>query len=243
MKFLDIDSPFMRILSRVADLMILNLLTLVFLIIPLTGGAALTAMHYVLLKIVRDEDSYIIRGWWKSFKENFKQATILWLIVLAVAFVIAADFYLLISTGDAFPLFYRYVLIAVTVLLYMIFLYIFPLQSRFVNPIRQTLKNSLLMAFLGLHRTIGMVAITLVPVVLFYFFDVSFLMLFVLFGISAPGYVCALLYNKLFARFEPEPEPELSEEEELAHAISHMDTVESELLAAREPETNGDTAQ
>ena len=39
MKFLDIDSPLMRVLSRVADIMILNLLTTLFLIIPFTGGA------------------------------------------------------------------------------------------------------------------------------------------------------------------------------------------------------------
>ena len=215
----------MRVLSRVADLMILNLLATLFLIIPLTGGAALTAMHYVLLKIVRDEDSYIVKGFWKSFKENFRQATILWLIVLAVAFVIVADYWFLYVMGAALPFFYRYILIAVTVILYMIFLYIFPLQSRFVNPIRQTLKNSMLMAFLGLPRTICMVIVTILPWVMLYFFDLRILMVFMLFGISVPGYVCALLYNKLFKRFEPEPEPELSEEEELARAISRMDEV------------------
>ncbi|MBQ7680520.1 MAG: DUF624 domain-containing protein [Butyrivibrio sp.] len=223
MKFLDIDSPFMRVLSRIADLMILNLLTLLFLIIPFTGGASLTAMHYVLLKMVRDEDSYIVRGFWKSFKENLKQATILWIIVLVVAGIIGMDYYLLLFSQGSFPFFYRYILIAMTVLLYMVFLYIFPLQSKFVNPIRQTLKNSLLIAFLGLPRTIGMVVVTLIPWVLLYFFDFRVMMILMLFGLTAPGYVCALLYNKLFARFEPEPEPELSEEEELARAIRKLD--------------------
>ena len=76
-KLFDLDSPLMQFLSRMADLMILNLVTLLFMIIPFTGGAALTGMHYVLLKMVRNEENYIIKGFWKSFKENFKQSTII----------------------------------------------------------------------------------------------------------------------------------------------------------------------
>lgn len=223
MKFFDIDSPLMRVLSRVADLMILNLITTLFIIVPFTGGASLTAMHYVLLKMVRDEDSYIIQSFWKSFKENLKQGIILWIIVVVTAVIIAMDFYFLYIAGSTLAFYYKYLLIAMTIILYMIFLYIFPLQSKFVNPIRQTLKNSILMAFLGLPRTLGMVVITLIPWVLLYFFDMRIMMLLILFGFTAPGYVCAMLYNKLFARFEPEPEPELSEEEELARAISRLD--------------------
>ena len=223
MKFFDIDSPLMRVLSRVADLMILNLITTLFIIVPFTGGASLAAMHYVLLKMVRDEDSYIIQSFWKSFKENLKQGIILWIIVVVTAVIIAMDFYFLYIAGSTLAFYYKYLLIAMTIILYMIFLYIFPLQSKFVNPIRQTLKNSILMAFLGLPRTLGMVVVTLIPWALLYFFDMRIMMLLILFGFTAPGYVSAMLYNKLFARFEPEPEPELSEEEELARAISRLD--------------------
>ena len=81
----------MRALSRVADLMILNFLTLVCSIPVITAGAALTALHYSCLKMVRDEDSYLIKAYFKSFRENFRQATIIWVLLLLAVGAIAAD--------------------------------------------------------------------------------------------------------------------------------------------------------
>ena len=52
-----IDSPAMRFLSRVADLMILNLLMTLSFIPILTAGAGFTGMHYVLLRMVRNSSS------------------------------------------------------------------------------------------------------------------------------------------------------------------------------------------
>ena len=74
MKFLEIDSPFMRVLGRIADLMIINFLTILLCIPVVTAGAAFTAMHYVMLKLVRDEEGYIVKQYFKSFKENFVQS-------------------------------------------------------------------------------------------------------------------------------------------------------------------------
>ncbi len=228
-KFFDIDSPLMRVLNRVADLMILNLVTLFFVIVPFTGGAALTGMHYVLLKMVRDEDAYIIKGFWKSFKLNFKQATILWIIVILVAGIIGVDFLWIIQNPVAVPKAYFYVMIGVSVILYMISLYIFPLESRFENTIRNTLKNSVMFSILGLPRTIGMAAVSMIPILLLYFFDLQILPILVLFGLTGPGYLMALMYNGLFKRFEPkEEEPEDKapvddeDDEELQAAIKRM---------------------
>lgn len=61
-RFFNIDSPIMHFLGRVADLMILNLVTLICCLPVVTIGASLTAMHYVLLKMVRNRESYIVRS-------------------------------------------------------------------------------------------------------------------------------------------------------------------------------------
>ena len=81
-KIFDMDSPVMRVLNRVGDLLILNVLMIVCCIPVITAGAAFTAMHYVLLKIVRGEEGYLIRGFFKSFRSNFRQATLIWLLSL-----------------------------------------------------------------------------------------------------------------------------------------------------------------
>ncbi|WP_044914303.1 YesL family protein [Butyrivibrio sp. WCE2006] len=227
-KLFDLDSPIMRALNRVADLMMLNLAVLLFVLIPFTGGASLTAMHYVLLKMVRDEETYVIKGFWKSFKQNFKQATILWLIVLAIAAIIGVDFLWIRANKTAIPGIYIYIMLGITLILYMISLYIFPLQSRFENPIKNTLKNACMFSILGLPRTVAMGVISLIPLLLLYFFDLRIVPLLIMFGFTGPAYLMALLYNGLFKRFEPKVE-EVDEEErtddddeELQAAIKRM---------------------
>ena len=86
-KIFDMDSPVMRFLSRMADLMIMNLVVTICCIPIVTIGASITAMHYVMLKLVRGEDGYIVKDFFKSFKQNFKQSTIIWLIMCVFIFV------------------------------------------------------------------------------------------------------------------------------------------------------------
>ena len=74
-RLLGLDSPPMKIMGKFADLICLNFLALFCCIPIITIGASMTALHYVALKIVRDEEAYITRSFFKSFKENFKQAT------------------------------------------------------------------------------------------------------------------------------------------------------------------------
>lgn len=91
MKFFDLESPLMQVLNKVADLMILNLLTVLFCIPVITVGASLTAMHYVALKMARNEECYIARDFFKSFRMNLKQGTVIWLIELFLVLVLAGD--------------------------------------------------------------------------------------------------------------------------------------------------------
>ena len=74
----NLDSPIMSFLSRVGDLVWLNLLTLLCCIPVVTAGAAFTALHYVSIKMVRNEEGYLTRNYFKSFRQNFIQATLLW---------------------------------------------------------------------------------------------------------------------------------------------------------------------
>ena len=67
-KFFNLDSPIMRVLATLADMCLLNLMTLIGCIPIVTAGASITAMHYVLLKMVRNKEGYIWKDFWKSFK-------------------------------------------------------------------------------------------------------------------------------------------------------------------------------
>ena len=93
MSFFSLDSKFSQIMGRVFDLMMLNIIFLIMCIPIVTIGANFTAMYYVTLKMIKNEETYIFRTYWKSFRENFKQATAIWLILLAVLIVLILAFF------------------------------------------------------------------------------------------------------------------------------------------------------
>ncbi len=204
-KFLDMDSPVMRILNRVADLLILNFLMIICCIPVITVGAAYTAMHYVLLKMVRDEEGYLVRGFFKSFAANFKQATVLWLIMLLIIGVYIGDGLIFQYSSIQFPKPLMIAVVAIAILLLMTALYVFPLQARFENTVKNTLKNAMILAFANLPKTILMVVLYALPLVIAYFSSYA-LIFVIMFGISAPAYGAALLYSGIFKKFEPERE-------------------------------------
>ncbi len=204
-RFFNMDSPLFSFLNRVADLIILNLLTLVCCIPIFTVGAAMTGLNYVCLKMVRNEEGYIVRGFFKSFKQNFKQATVIWLLILLVIGVLAGDIFILGYSTVVFPTWIKVALLAVGLIILVGIMHVFPVLARFENTIRNTFRNSLYMGILTLPKTILMVVIWILPVVITALSFQAFPFVFLL-GISGPAFLCALLYNKTFKRFEPEEE-------------------------------------
>lgn len=210
-RIFNLDSPLSRFLSRMADLMWLNILALVCCIPIFTIGASLTALNYVALKMVRNEEGYIRESFFKSFKQNFKQATLIWLIMLAALILLACDFYIIRMAPSLFPDWIKAVLFAITMLLLIGTMYVFPVLARFENNTKDIFKNSLFMGILSLPKTILMVICWIVPVAIGLVFY-QILPLALALGMSLPAYGCALLYNKTFKRFEPEEEQTIDEE-------------------------------
>ena len=95
MKFFSYESKFSQILLKISGSCLLNLLWFVCSLPIVTIGASTTALYYASLKLVRDEDHHIVSQFFRSFRENFKQATVLWLILLGAGLFLAADGYIL----------------------------------------------------------------------------------------------------------------------------------------------------
>ena len=204
-RLFDLDSPVMRFLNRVADLIILNILMIICCIPIITVGAACTAMHYVLLKMVRDEEGYLIRGFFKSFVQNFKQATLIWIFMLLALVVFVGDWLIFRTSGDRFPKALVIGVTAIGIIVLMVAMYVFPLLARFDNSIRNTVRNAALLAIGNLPKTLLMIVIYAGPLVIAYFSAYSYVFIF-MFGISLPAYGAAWLYSNIFKKLEPEVE-------------------------------------
>lgn len=232
-KLFNLDNPVMQALGRIADVMIVNLLTLISfvpLVLVIVGigslgqapgllvmaalfvaalpvGPALTAMYYISLKMVRNEDSYIIRSYFKSYRDNFGQSVAIWAIFL-VFFVFAFyDIYMLLHDKNSlFPTWMNYLILVVLFLLWCIFLWVFPVESRFVNTVGGTIRNAMIMTVAAFPRTLGMVGLSLIPLLLLYFAGDKLMPLLIMFGLAGPAYGQAKLFSPFFQRFEPKEE-------------------------------------
>lgn len=196
------DSPLMSGLGKMADLVVLNLLTLLCCIPIVTIGASITACHYVALKIRRGE-GYVLKNFWKSFRENFKQSTIMWLMLVVFVVVSVFSYSLAMSgMGGTMGSIICTVIFVGALFVAMTCAWLWPMQSKFVNSINDTIKNAFLFAFKYLLRTLLMLIISVVPVVLLLVLSFQWYSLLIVFGISVPVYLCAMLYDKKFQEVE-----------------------------------------
>ena len=197
----DIDSPLMQTLGRLADLMILNFLTMICCIPIFTAGAAFTALDYMCLKLVRNEENYLIRGYFKSFKENFKQATGIWFIILWVIVAVAGDILIMYYAPVEFPYIIRMAVLFVSIITLCTSMFVFPMQAKFANPVFRTIKNAFKASLLQFPKTLLMIALFFVPILAVVYTNFLVPIVF-LFGFSFHSYLSALLYNKFFLRIE-----------------------------------------
>ena len=122
----------MRALTDLSTLVFLNILTLLFSIPIVTAGAALAAMHYVIIEMIEERGGSLPGEFWKRFKENLKNATPIWLILLAAAGFLYADIRLITGGQQGLP---RAMLIPIYAGLFVtaaIYVYVIPLTARFV---------------------------------------------------------------------------------------------------------------
>ena len=201
-KILNLDSSFMIFLSNLTDIVILNVLCLICSIPIVTIGPSLTAMHYVTLKMARDEEIYVIKYFFKAWKDNFKKSVIIWIAYLIITVIFFFDYKILTVNGiDENKVFI--IIIGVTYLFLSIAaMYVFPLLARFENTLVKTVKNAIFMSILHIFKTIIMAIIYLLPFVLLPL-HYNVILAFLLIGLSGPAYLNSYIWKSIFKKYEP----------------------------------------
>ncbi len=202
-----LDGKFFTFMSKVADLIILNIIYCLCCIPIITIGPATTALYYVTLKMVKNEESYIIKSFFKSFKLNFKQGAAIGLLLMAAAGIIVGDIYIMLSWNAK----YKFILIVIFIFLLVVWMfitiYIFPLLATFENTVKQTLKNSLLMSIRHLPYTVLMFILTVISYLLVGFI-VQLMPFWFLIGFALLAYVNSIFLGKIFKLYMPPEEEE-----------------------------------
>ena len=82
---LNLDGPVMQFITKIVYSVYLNILWFICCLPIVTIGASTTALYYVSLKIVKNEEGNLTKAFFHSFKENFRQGTAIWLILSVLA--------------------------------------------------------------------------------------------------------------------------------------------------------------
>lgn len=206
LKLPGINSRLAVSMNKLADLLILNILFLITCIPIITAGAAASALYSVMLKLVDDKESPVARMYFKAFSAYFKQATIIWLLLLLLGAILGMDFYLyLMGKVPRTWRFLNYIFLIVLVLYVITFSYVFPFLAQFNGPVKQTFMDSVLMGIRHLPYTMLLVILTFAGAIIFLCFPRTLpyiLLAYLTAGFSVTAYFNSILYNRIFAAYE-----------------------------------------
>ena len=203
------DSRFTHYANKFSDLVTLNL-WFVLTSIPLVSiGASATAMHYVLLKIYRDELEYsVTKSYFHAFKGNFFQSTIIWFLYMIVTAMIFVDLHLVNLNIIANSLFMKIILIVTSLVILFSLTWIFPLQSRYDNPVLTTIRNALVIGILNPVKTALMCVVMVFPIYLL-ITKPSTIPVILICGFSLLWIICTMFYHFFFIKNESKSEQKI----------------------------------
>ena len=203
------DSPLIQKLARLTDLVALNILWLLCCIPVFTAGAATTALYYTVFQYLAGESDEIFRPFFRSFGQNFKQATLLWLPLLMLLVLLVFDGLFLTINGGNAVLWIAF--IALTWVFLMPHTYLFPLLARYEMKTKALLSTSVSLFMLHLPTSLLMAAMNLLPVVLMLFAPAAFLrwsILWIGLWFSLVAYLNGKLLLKIWSKHIPNQDVE-----------------------------------
>ncbi len=203
-QLLDPDAPLMRLITKITTSVYLNILWFICCIPIVTIGASTTALFYVSQKMVRDEEGRITAAFFRSFKENFKQATIIWMILLVLGIVLGIDGYVLyhMRFQNAFWTVLTAVFIVAAIAYGIVLMYIFPLLAHFHNTTRAMFLNAIMIGMRFLLCTVLMALIYAVMI----FVAVAVFTPIIIFGEGLCALLCSFLLSNILTQCEERSE-------------------------------------
>ena len=195
------DSLLIRFLTKICDLLFLNIMFVLSCVTIVFSGAAVTSLYAVTLKMIRGQDYAPIKGFLRARRENFLpsfSATILLFLDVTLLAVLRAALYAetLLMPPTLFVL-----LAIITILLTALLSWLFPLLARFENTFSGYLNNAVRLSLVNLPVTFLLTTVNLMPLLLCLLIPPSLGVVFafwLLFGFAAGAWVNSFYLNRIF---------------------------------------------
>ena len=217
-----VDNPVFKFISRIGDMFILSLLWLVTSIPVFTLGASTTALYYNTIKIVRGRDSSLVKNYFRAFKSNFKDSTIIFFIMLFGGAVVLSYLYYWAQSKEQIAFVMNALGLGVALMYFATLLFVFPVLAVFENKINDTLRTSFLMAIR--HWKVSFVLVVCsfgISYVCYRIPIVAYIMLMI--GSAILALIFSVQFVTVFRQYNPElaPDPEIEKPKEEKKKETH----------------------
>ena len=211
MRIFDHSGPLMTALGKLADIVICNILFIVFCLPVFTVGASLAALYTCMQELVYDEekdDGRIFRDFWLAFKQNFRQATCIWLICMLIIAFLGVYYWIARNMAGAYGRVYMVTFYVLAFLFLCGFLYLFPLQARYENSVKNTFRNAWLLSVGALPWTLLSLLLIAAAVYISFFMNPAavdvFTYLWAVGGFGLLAYLTTFFFRQAFRKISPE---------------------------------------
>lgn len=195
------DSLLGRILDFTGKMILLNLLWIFCSIPVITIGASTSALYYAAFKLRMDPESSPLKNFIKSFKQNFLQASAIWILLLAFAGLLFLESRWLLLSGNTSSILLCFALAGVGILWVVLAFYIFPVIAAFRNRMIKLTGHAFYFAF---HKPLYLLAVLLITCMPMYFTLVDaglfpvYVFIWLMAGFAVTAYVNSWFLLKLF---------------------------------------------
>ena len=196
----DPESPVLQFITKIVYSVWLNILWFVCCIPIFTIGPATTALFYTCQKMARDEEGYVTRAFFHSFRENFKQGVVIGLIMTVLGGFLCFDGFVLLRLYKTSP--FWAVLSAVFIVACAAWLltamWVFPLLAHFDNTTSAMFKNAIMLGMRFLVCSALMAGVYLVMALLI----IHVMTPLIIFGMGTCAFINSILLKNILIQLE-----------------------------------------
>ena len=154
------ENRLFRIAEKAVNLIKLNILWILFSLPLVTGGAALCALHVTAVRIMKDEEGYVFRDFWRVYRSKMRLSLKLWLPLLAAAFALGFDYMFWREVEGNLAESMRVLICVLSGMWIALVIYVFPLAARMETDAGVTCRNGLLLLFKYLPQSVYLLFIS-----------------------------------------------------------------------------------
>lgn len=210
------DNPIMQKITKVGNLILLNILWILCSLPLITMGAATTALYSTVFQYQTQEEDAVFKPFFRAFSKNFKQSTLLWLLMLAILALMLFNIRFLFALGAETLI--GIVIIVSCAIFLLILPQLLPQIARFETTLGAVIKNAALLTVLHMPSAFLMAALNVLPVVIFFLLPGMFMQWLPLWAgiyFSLIAYINGKMLLKIWGKHMPQEE---APAEEIAEA-------------------------